>query len=104
MDSHLIIHVATDTVDASILLLAQIATILASFSFAVSILFLFDYFKRHGWIYHKKKPVVSTTYVRPTMDEAILEHDKRVTKEVFGKTPKLYKKEKRMTKNTGSPF
>lgn len=92
MDSHLIIHVATDTIDSFILLLAQIATILAAFSTAVSIFFLIDYFKRHSWQYHKKKtPVERTT--------ADIPYEKKVVE----KTQKE-KKEKRIKKTSGAPF
>jgi hypothetical protein len=53
---NLVIKVASDSVDSFILLVAQIALIMATFSAGVSIVFLIDFFKRHGWTYkHKKK-------------------------------------------------
>lgn len=49
----LIIHLASDNVDSFILLLSQIALAMASFSAGVSVVFLVDFFKRHGWQYSK---------------------------------------------------
>ena len=58
-DPVLIIKVASDAVDNMILLVAQIAMVMSTFSTGISIVLLIDYFKRHGWQYKKKKAVVS---------------------------------------------
>jgi hypothetical protein len=52
---NLVIKVASDSVDSFILLLAQIAIVMSTFSAGVSIVFLIDFFKRHGWTYKHKK-------------------------------------------------
>ena len=48
--------VPVDTIDTFLLWLAVASIILAMFASGVSIVFLVDYFKRHGWPYrHKDK-------------------------------------------------
>jgi len=52
----LIIKVASDSVDSFILTVAYIGLIMAAVSLGASIVFIVDFFKRHGWTYkHKKK-------------------------------------------------
>jgi hypothetical protein len=55
MSEVLVIKVASDALDNMTLLLTELAIIISSFSAGASILLLTDYFKRHGWQYHKKK-------------------------------------------------
>jgi hypothetical protein len=62
VDTHLIVHVASDSLDNFIFTIAIIAVIMAVFSSGVSIVFLIDYFKRHGWQYkHRVKKNVEQT-------------------------------------------
>jgi hypothetical protein len=56
MVEYIVVKIASDSVDAFILALAQIGVILGSFSAGASILLLADYFKRHT---HKKIKEVS---------------------------------------------
>jgi len=58
VDTHLIVHVASDSLDNFIFTIAIIALIMAVFSSGVSIVFLIDYFKRHGWQYKRRKKQV----------------------------------------------
>jgi hypothetical protein len=56
VDTHLIVHVASDSLDNFILMIAEIALIISSVSAGMSVLLLTDYFKRHGWQYkHRAK-------------------------------------------------
>lgn len=98
MDSHLIIHVASDTIDSYILTLAQIAIILSAFSTAACILFLIDYFRRHGWQYrHRNKKVMTTDPIPIPM----ISDD--VTSKEIKKKSKVTKKETKR-KTSGAPL
>jgi hypothetical protein len=57
MDSTLVIHVVSDI--TPLILLSQIGIVMGSFASGVSIVFLIDFFKRKGWIYHHKKKKVT---------------------------------------------